>query len=185
MCFSFALLSFGASCATGFVFLYFVQYLTEVWCCCCCFFFILLVFCFIRAGPFRVSVSRFNVCEYDLSTCIDNFRCCRFIRTKCLQNCVCVSFVDWLTAWLPNWLPIAHVFDKTQHFSLWFDNANLLCVFIFLAFCRILAVHLSCVHQVAQLVTKSRTNRNIYIRYSTLVTDNLCVYCITLTKLLA
>lgn len=101
MCFSFALLSFGASCATGSVFLYFFQYLADVWCC-CCFFFILLVFCFILAGPFRVSVSRFNVCEYDLSTCIDIFTAAAsYGRNVYKIASVYRSWTNWLTACLP------------------------------------------------------------------------------------
>lgn len=102
-----------------------------------------------------------------------------------LRLCIVRGLADWLPACLPNWLPIAHVYIRqdTAFFAVIRQRKFVVC--IFLAFCRILAAHLSCVHQVAQLVTKSRTNRNIYIRYSTLVTDNLYVYCITLTKLLA
>lgn len=127
-------------------------------CCCCC--------CWCECFFSLVSVS-FHCCgQFLVHVCIwiwfvDVYR--HYIRTKCLQKCVCVSFcADCQTGCL--W---AHA-HSPKYYWLWLSTTQ--AFLLSLTRCAVynfgILSYYKTVHQVAQPVTKSRTNRHLYSLYS-------------------
>lgn len=137
MCFSFALLSFGALCAaTGFYFCF----ISFWWVCA------VHVFAFLRFAVLAILFhwpipcereSSFNVCEYDLSTCIDisftHSHWHRRSRKKMFTKLrLCIA---WTKPKICVRVNIGHFRTKDTHthiLGLWFNNSLLRLFYVFL-----------------------------------------------------